>query len=80
MNIATETAPAPDLAAVKTKQQVTWSTGDYPAIGTTVQIVGERTREERDAANERLAEQNSEHLGLLKAELGRTAGAGLTFA
>jgi len=36
-------APAPslDLAAVKAKQQATWSSGDYAVIGTTLQIVGE---------------------------------------
>ncbi len=30
-----------DLDAVKTKQQVTWTSGDYAVIGTTLQIVGE---------------------------------------
>lgn len=52
MNIAADTAQAPDrapdLVAVKTKQQVTWSTGDYPAIGTSLQIVGERLAEAMD--------------------------------
>ncbi|MEM8728865.1 MAG: methyltransferase domain-containing protein [Pseudomonadota bacterium] len=38
----------PDLVAVKTKQQATWSTGDYPMIGTTLQIVGERLAEAMD--------------------------------
>jgi SAM-dependent methyltransferase len=33
--------PALDLAAVKARQQVTWSSGDYGVIGTTLQIVGE---------------------------------------
>jgi SAM-dependent methyltransferase len=32
---------APDLAALKQKQQVAWSTGDYAVVGTTLQIVGE---------------------------------------
>ncbi|BDG01446.1 class I SAM-dependent methyltransferase [Anaeromyxobacter oryzae] len=32
---------APDLAAIKAKQQSTWSAGDYAVIGTTLQIVGE---------------------------------------
>jgi ubiquinone/menaquinone biosynthesis C-methylase UbiE len=30
-----------DLAAVKGKQQIAWSSGDYAVIGTTLQIVGE---------------------------------------
>jgi SAM-dependent methyltransferase len=41
---ATLQAPAPaqpDLAAVKTKQQAAWSSGDYAVVGTTLQIVGE---------------------------------------
>ena len=40
MNMQT-TAPVPDLAAVKTKQQAAWSSGDYAIVGTTLQIVGE---------------------------------------
>jgi len=37
-----QTAPVqPDLAAVKTKQQAAWSSGDYAIVGTTLQIVGE---------------------------------------
>ena len=36
------TAPVqPDLAAVKTRQQGAWSSGDYAVVGTTLQIVGE---------------------------------------
>lgn len=31
----------PDLAAIKTKQQATWATGDFGVVGTTLQIVGE---------------------------------------
>ena len=31
----------PDLAAVKTRQQAAWSSGDYAIVGTTLQIVGE---------------------------------------
>ncbi|MGQ0510852.1 MAG: class I SAM-dependent methyltransferase [Betaproteobacteria bacterium] len=34
-------AATPDFAAVKTKQQAAWSTGDYAVVGTTLQIVGE---------------------------------------
>jgi ubiquinone/menaquinone biosynthesis C-methylase UbiE len=43
MTIATENPPtAPvDLAAVKTKQQAMWASGDFAVIGTTLQIVGE---------------------------------------
>jgi ubiquinone/menaquinone biosynthesis C-methylase UbiE len=37
-----------DLLAVKQKQQVTWSAGDYAVIGTTLQIVGETLCEALD--------------------------------
>ncbi|MEM6441045.1 MAG: class I SAM-dependent methyltransferase [Pseudomonadota bacterium] len=46
MNV--QTAPAPDLAAVKAKQQAAWAAGDYPLVGTTLQIVGERLAEAAD--------------------------------
>jgi 2-polyprenyl-3-methyl-5-hydroxy-6-metoxy-1,4-benzoquinol methylase len=42
---ATET---PDLKAVKQRQQATWAAGDYAAVGTTIQIVGERICEAVD--------------------------------
>lgn len=36
------TVPAtPDLAAIKTRQQGAWSSGDYAVVGTRLQIVGE---------------------------------------
>ncbi len=35
------TVTAPDFATIKTRQQGTWSSGDYAVIGTTLQIVGE---------------------------------------
>ena len=47
MNTATLTAvlpaaaAAPDLGAVKAKQQGAWSSGDYAIVGATLQIVGE---------------------------------------
>ena len=43
MTIATQDASsAPvDLAAIKTKQQAMWASGDFAVIGTTLQIVGE---------------------------------------
>ncbi len=34
-------ATAPDLSAVKAKQQIAWGSGDYAIVGTTLQIVGE---------------------------------------
>jgi len=37
----TATAAGPDLAAVKTRQQVMWASGDFAIVGTTLQIVGE---------------------------------------
>ena len=42
-------APAQiDLAAVKSRQRVAWSSGDYAIIGTTLQIVGEELCEAMD--------------------------------
>lgn len=41
-------AAAPDLAALKSKQQVAWASGDYAVIGTTLQIVGEQLAEACD--------------------------------
>jgi ubiquinone/menaquinone biosynthesis C-methylase UbiE len=37
----TTTQAQPDLIAVKSRQQATWSAGDYAVIGTTLQITGE---------------------------------------
>ena len=39
---------AVDLAAVKTRQQAAWSTGNYAVVGTTLQIVGESLCEALD--------------------------------
>jgi ubiquinone/menaquinone biosynthesis C-methylase UbiE len=41
-------APATDLAAVKTRQQTAWASGDYAVIGTTLQLVGEQLAEACD--------------------------------
>ena len=38
----------PDFAAIKTKQQATWASGDFAVIGTTLQIVGESLAEAID--------------------------------
>ena len=58
MTAATATAANPikrdanvaqsDLAAIKTKQQAAWSSGDYAVVGTTLQIVGEELCEALD--------------------------------
>jgi ubiquinone/menaquinone biosynthesis C-methylase UbiE len=58
MTTATATAANPvkrdanvaqsDLAAIKTKQQAAWSSGDYAVVGTTLQIVGEELCEALD--------------------------------
>jgi SAM-dependent methyltransferase len=40
--------PAPDLKALKARQQAAWSSGDYAVIGTTLQIVGENLAESMD--------------------------------
>ncbi len=41
-------APPPDLAAIKTRQQATWASGDYAVIGTTLSLVGESLCESVD--------------------------------
>lgn len=38
----------PDFKAVKSKQQIAWSSGDYAVVGTTLQIVGEQLAEAMD--------------------------------
>src|SRR6478735_2301141 len=45
---ATQTPPAPDLAALKTRQQAAWSSGNYAIVGSTLQIVGEELCEAMD--------------------------------
>jgi ubiquinone/menaquinone biosynthesis C-methylase UbiE len=42
------TTPAPDLGAIKSRQQAAWSSGDYSVVGTTLQIVGETLCEAMD--------------------------------
>lgn len=39
---------APDLNAVKARQQAAWASGDYAVIGTTLQLVGEQLAEAAD--------------------------------
>jgi ubiquinone/menaquinone biosynthesis C-methylase UbiE len=47
--------PAPDLGAIKQRQQTTWGSGDYAVVGTTLQIVGEQLAEAVDVrAGERV--------------------------
>jgi len=46
--VASASPPAVDLAAVKTRQQAAWSTGNYAVVGTTLQIVGENLCEALD--------------------------------
>ncbi len=46
--VISPSSPAVDLAAVKARQQVAWSTGDYAVVGTTLQIVGENLCEALD--------------------------------
>jgi ubiquinone/menaquinone biosynthesis C-methylase UbiE len=41
-------AATPDLAALKTRQQAAWSSGNYAIVGTTLQIVGEQLCEALD--------------------------------
>ena len=54
MNVSVQPAQA-DLAALKTKQQAAWSSGNYAIVGTTLQIVGEELCEALDLrGNERV--------------------------
>ena len=46
--VVSTSPPAIDLAAVKTRQQAAWSTGNYAVVGTTLQIVGENLCEALD--------------------------------
>jgi ubiquinone/menaquinone biosynthesis C-methylase UbiE len=46
--VAPAPAAAPDFAAIKTRQQGAWSSGDYAVVGTTLQIVGEELCEALD--------------------------------
>ena len=48
MSVAAAAPPAPDLQALKTRQQGAWSAGDYAIVGTTLQIVGEQLCEAAD--------------------------------
>ncbi len=48
MSAVLSSSPAVDLAAVKTRQQAAWSTGNYAVVGTTLQIVGENLCEALD--------------------------------
>jgi ubiquinone/menaquinone biosynthesis C-methylase UbiE len=46
--VISTSSPVIDLAAVKTRQQAAWSTGNYAVVGTTLQIVGENLCEALD--------------------------------
>ncbi len=46
--VLSTSTPAVDLAAVKNKQHLAWSSGDYAVVGTTLQIVGESLCEALD--------------------------------
>ena len=48
MSAVLSAVPAADLAAVKSRQQIAWSTGNYAVVGTTLQIVGENLCEALD--------------------------------
>jgi SAM-dependent methyltransferase len=46
--VVSTTAPVTDLVAVKARQQIAWSAGNYAVVGTTLQIVGEALCEALD--------------------------------
>lgn len=41
-------APSPDLAAVKSRQQATWASGDFAEIATLIVVMAERLADEAD--------------------------------
>lgn len=54
-SIVTDHPATPDLAAIKTRQQATWGSGDFAVIGVTLDIVGEMLAEAVDVrAGERV--------------------------
>lgn len=53
----TMSSPSPDYAAIKTRQQATWASGNYAVVGSTLQIVGESLCEAVDLkAGERVVD------------------------
>lgn len=48
MNHLSAAAKSPDFGDIKTRQQAAWSSGDYAAIGVTLQVVGENLAEALD--------------------------------
>ena len=48
MNHLATSAKSPDFGEIKTRQQAAWSSGDYAAVGITLQIVGEHLAEAMD--------------------------------
>jgi len=48
MDMTEQTPAAPDYAAIKSKQNAAWSSGDYKKIGVTLQITGEELAEAAD--------------------------------
>ena len=50
MTAMTEIHVLPDYAAIKSKQNAAWASGDYARIGVTLQIVGENLAEAMDLA------------------------------
>ena len=48
MNIQTILTPAPDYPAIKAKQNLAWSAGQYAKVGVTLQITGEELAETMD--------------------------------
>jgi ubiquinone/menaquinone biosynthesis C-methylase UbiE len=48
MNMRATTPVTIDLAAIKSRQQMAWGSGDYAVVGTTLQIVGEQLCEALD--------------------------------
>lgn len=54
MSLAQSSSHPVDLAAIKARQHDAWSSGDYPIIGSTLQIVGEQLCEALDVRSGQL--------------------------
>ena len=46
MTLISQITAVPDYAAIKSKQNASWASGDYARIGATLQIVGETLAED----------------------------------
>ena len=63
--MAIATAGAPDLAAIKKRQQATWASGDYHMIGTQILLAAEQLIESLDVhSTDRVLDVGGDHQGV----------------